>query len=113
MSRLKDTLIYRMNFVATSAHYRQRQIRSIRARNGLLRTSKLNAQEVLDYLLQQQPPFEHLPSIRRLVKLFREEKRIWVTRDVCNEALNLAKERNKVIAEGSPVLETSQNVAVP
>jgi len=38
---------------------------------------------------------EHLPSMRRLVKFFREERRIWVTRDVCNEAVNLAKARKK------------------
>ena len=75
--------------------YRQRQIRSIRARKGLLRTSKLDAQGILDYLAQEQPPLEHLPSIRKLVKLFREDRRIWVTRDVCNEALNLAKAGNK------------------
>ena len=74
---------------------RQRQIRSIRARKGLLRTSKLDAPGILDYLAQEQPPLEHLPSIRKLVKLFREERRIWVTRDVCNEALNLAKTRDK------------------
>jgi len=73
---------------------RQRQIRSIRARRGLLRTSKLDAQGILDYLAREQPPLEHLPSIRKLVKLFREERRIWVTRDVCNEALNIAKTRN-------------------
>ena len=42
---------------------------------------------------------EHLPSMRRLVKFFREERRIWVTRDVCNEAVNLAKARKKETTE--------------
>jgi hypothetical protein len=84
---------------------RQRQIRSIRARKGLLRTSKLDAQGILDYLAQEQPPREHLPSIRKLVKLFREERRIWVTRDVCNEALNLAKAGNKGLVEATQLTE--------
>jgi hypothetical protein len=38
---------------------------------------------------------ESLPSIRKLVKFFREDRRIWVTRDVCNEAVNLSKLRSK------------------
>jgi hypothetical protein len=38
---------------------------------------------------------EQLPTIRKLVTYLREERRIWVTRDVCNEALNLAKVRDK------------------
>ena len=75
--------------------------------------SKLNAQEVLDYLAQEQPPLEHLPSIRRLVKLFREERRIWVTRDVCNEALNLAKSRNKGTKESTALPDNPQVVAMP
>jgi hypothetical protein len=69
--------------------------------------SKLNAQGVLDYLAQENPSLEHLPSIRRLVKLFREERRIWVTRDVCNEALNLAKVRNKGVPESSMLAENT------
>ena len=73
--------------------------------------SKLNAQEVLDYLAQEQPRLEHLPSIRRLVKLFREERRIWVTRDVCNEALNLAKSRKKGTTESTTLPENPQPVA--
>lgn len=73
------------------ADVRQRQIRSIRGRHGLLRTSKLDAQGILDYLAREQPSLEHLPSIRKLVRFFREERRIWVTRDVCNEALTLAR----------------------
>jgi len=88
--------------------FRQRQVRSIRVRKGLLRISKLNAQEVLNYLAQEQPSLEHLPSIRRLVKLFREERRIWVTRDVCNEAINLAKVRNKGVTESSLLPERAQ-----
>jgi hypothetical protein len=87
---------------------RQRQVRSIRVRKGLLRISKLNAQEVLNYLAQEQPPLEHLPSIRRLVKLFREERRIWVTRDVCNEAINLAKVRTKGVTESSLLPENTE-----
>jgi hypothetical protein len=82
-----------------SAYGRQRQIRSIRSRHGLLRTSKLDAQGVLDYLAREQPPWEQLPSIRRLVKFFREERRIWVTRDVCNEALNMAKVKNREVLD--------------
>ena len=69
--------------------------------------SKLNAQGVLDYLERENPPLEHLPSIRRLVKLFREERRIWVTRDVCNEALNLAKVKNKGVLESSSLAENT------
>jgi len=57
---------------------------------------------VLDYLTSEQPHPEKLSSVRRLVKFFREEKQIWVTRDICNEALNLAKTRNVPILE--PVL---------
>jgi len=92
---------------------RQRQIRSIRARKGLLRTSKLDAQGILDYLAQEQPPREHLPSIRKLVKLFREERRIWVTRDVCNEALNLAKGRNKGLLEAPQLPEPAPVIPEP
>jgi len=87
-------------------YFSQRQIRSIRSRHGLLRTSKLDAQGVLAYLAQEQPSLEQLPSIRRLVKFFREERRIWVTRDVCNEALNLAKMQNKVMLDASQIAET-------
>ena len=74
--------------------------------------SKLNARQVLDHLAQEQPPLEHLPSIRRLVKLFREEKRIWVTRDVCNEALNLAKSRKQGTTEMATLQDNAEDVAV-
>lgn len=66
-----------------------------------MRMSQLDAQGVLDYLARELPSLEHLPSIRRMVKLFREERRIWVTRDVCNAALNLAKARSKGMLESS------------
>jgi hypothetical protein len=66
-------------------------VRSIRSRNGLLRISKLDAQAIVDYLNSDPPPFHSLPPIRRLVKHFREEKHIWVTRDICNDALNMAR----------------------
>lgn len=89
------TSISYVAYVRQSTYCRKRQIRSIRVRNGLSRTSKLDAQGVLTYLAQTQPPFEQLPSIRKLVAYFREERRIWVTRDVCNEALNLAKAQNQ------------------
>jgi hypothetical protein len=85
------------------ANYRQRQIRSIRGRHGLLRKSQLNAQGLLDYLAQEQPVLDQLPTIRKLVKHFREDRRIWVTRDVCNEALNLAKIRNRDVLDSSRV----------
>jgi len=90
----------------------QRQIRSIRSRHGLLRTSKLDAQGVLDFLAREQPPWEQLPSIRRLVKFFREERRIWVTRDVCNEALNMAKVKNREVLDSlqSEAVTTDQAV---
>jgi len=80
----------------------KRQIRTIRVRNGLSRTSKLDAQGVLAFLAQEQ--FEHRPSIRKLVQHFREERRIWVTRDVCNEALNLDKMRNQGLAKENMAL---------
>lgn len=63
------------------------------------RKSQLDAQGVLACLDQEPTMLEHLPSIRRLVKFFREERRIWVTRDVCNEAVNLAKARKKGITD--------------
>ena len=80
-----------------------------------MRTSKLDAQGVLDYLAQEQPPLDHLPSIRKLVKLFREERRIWVTRDVCNEALTLARMQGnkKFVSEPTNLFETSQLPEVP
>jgi hypothetical protein len=61
----------------------------------LFRKSQLDAQGVLAYLDQDQTKLESLPSIRKLVKFFREDRQIWVTRDVCNEAVNLSKLRIK------------------
>ena len=65
----------------------------------MCRKSQLDAQGVLAYIDHEPTLVEHLPSMRRLVKFFREEKRIWVTRDVCNEAVNLAKARKKETTE--------------
>jgi len=76
-----------------------------------LRKSQLDAQGLLDYLAQEQPPLDHMPTIRKLVKHFREDRRIWVTRDVCNEALNMAKTRNRQVLESSQIENNSQDVA--
>jgi hypothetical protein len=106
------TYLYLVRQEGRNAYGRQRQIRSIRSRNGLQRKSKLDAQGVLDYLANEQPPWDHLPSIRRLVKFFREERRIWVTRDVCNEALNLAKVRNKEVLDSLQIQDPSSHQVV-
>ena len=100
------------SFLRKVADCRQRQIRSIRGRHGLLRKSQLNAQGLLDYLAQEQPLLDHLPTIRKLVKHFREDRRIWVTRDVCNEALNIAKTRNREVLDSSQI-ESKLEVILP
>jgi hypothetical protein len=61
----------------------------------MFRKSQLDAQGVLAYLDQEPALLEHLPSIRGLVKFFREKRRIWVTRDVCNAAVNFAKAKKE------------------
>jgi len=52
----------------------KRQIRSIRVRNGLSRTSKMDAKGVLTIL--GDAGMEQLPTIRKLVTYLREERRI-------------------------------------
>jgi hypothetical protein len=74
--------------------FRQRQVRTIRERRGLLRKPSLDAQGVINHLANDPHRFEQLPTIRKLVDYFRQEKRIWVTREICIDALNLARARN-------------------
>ena len=97
--------------IASIAYNSQRQIRSIRGRRGLLRRSKLDAQGVLDYISQEH--LDPLPSIRKLVKVLREERRVWVTRDICNEALNIAKVRNRLALESSQLPQVDPELLQP